>query len=81
MWDWAREERILECGEDIFIGVLSQTTIRIADLPEIESAYEEECFCGSCISTDLKGTEAEIQLPLKRSSRFQRLVPNPSWLV
>ena len=28
-----------------------------------------------------KGTEAEIQLPLKRSSRFQRLFPNPSWLV
>ena len=27
------------------------------------------------------GTEAEIQLPLKRSSRFQRLFPNPSWLV
>ena len=29
----------------------------------------------------LYGTEAEIQLPLKRSSRFQRLFPNPSWLV
>ena len=27
------------------------------------------------------GTEAEIQLLLKRSSRFQRLFPNPSWLV
>ena len=27
------------------------------------------------------GTEAEIQLPLKRSSRFQCLFPNPSWLV
>ena len=27
------------------------------------------------------GTETEIQLPLKRSSRFQRLFPNPSWLV
>ena len=27
------------------------------------------------------GTEAEIQFPLKRSSRFQRLFPNPSWLV
>ena len=27
------------------------------------------------------GTEAEIQLPLKRSSRFQRLFRNPSWLV
>ena len=27
------------------------------------------------------GTEVEIQLPLKRSSRFQRLFPNPSWLV
>ena len=27
------------------------------------------------------GTEAVIQLPLKRSSRFQRLFPNPSWLV
>ena len=27
------------------------------------------------------GTEAEIQLPLKRFSRFQRLFPNPSWLV
>ena len=26
-------------------------------------------------------TEAEIQHPLKRSSRFQRLFPNPSWLV
>ena len=26
-------------------------------------------------------TEVEIQLPLKRSSRFQRLFPNPSWLV
>ena len=25
--------------------------------------------------------EADIQLPLKRSSRFQRLFPNPSWLV
>ena len=30
---------------------------------------------------DGDGTEAEIQLPLKRSSRFQRLFPNPSWLV
>ena len=27
------------------------------------------------------GMGAEIQLPLKRSSRFQRLFPNPSWLV
>ena len=27
------------------------------------------------------GTEAEIQLPLKRSSRSQCLFPNPSWLV
>ena len=27
------------------------------------------------------GTEAENQLPLKRSSRFQRFFPNPSWLV
>ena len=25
--------------------------------------------------------EAEIHLPLRRSSRFQRLFPNPSWLV
>ena len=25
--------------------------------------------------------EAEIQLLLKRVSRFQRLFPNPSWLV
>ena len=29
----------------------------------------------------ITGTEVEIQLPLKRSSRFQRLCPNPSWLV
>ena len=29
----------------------------------------------------IHGTEAETQLPLKRSSRFQRLFPNPSWLV
>ena len=28
-----------------------------------------------------EGTETEIQLPLKRSSRFQRLFPNPSWLM
>ena len=27
------------------------------------------------------GTEAEIQLPLKRSFRFQRRFSNPSWLV
>ena len=27
------------------------------------------------------GTEAEIQLPLEEVSRFQRLFPNPSWLV
>ena len=26
------------------------------------------------------GTATEIQLPLERSSRFQRLFPNPSWL-
>ena len=26
-------------------------------------------------------TEVVIQLPLKRSTRFQRLFPNPSWLV
>ena len=40
-----------------------------------------------CVKNDLSqiiqidGTEAETQLPLKRSSRFQRLFPNPSWLV
>ena len=50
-------------------------------------------LCGSDIDVNIKieiinklrsqnhGTEAEIQLPLKRSSRFQRLFPNPSWLV
>ena len=27
------------------------------------------------------GTESEIQLPLIRSSRFQRLFPTPNWLV
>ena len=29
----------------------------------------------------INGTEAEIQLPLKSSFRFQRLFLNPSWLV
>ena len=33
------------------------------------------------IRHETEGTEAEIQLPLKRFSRFQRLFPNPSWLV
>ena len=28
-----------------------------------------------------KGSEAKIQLPLKRSSRFQRFFPNFSWFV
>ena len=32
-------------------------------------------------NSNIISTEAEIQLPLKRSSRFQRLFPNPSWLV
>ena len=31
--------------------------------------------------TEALGTEAEIQFPLKRSSRFQHLFPNPSWSV
>ena len=34
-----------------------------------------------CLLILFWGTEADIQLPLKRSSRFQRLFPNPSWLV
>ena len=33
------------------------------------------------ISADRWGMEVEIQLPLKRSSIFQHLFPNPSWLV
>ena len=36
---------------------------------------------GERIKLKGEGTEAEIQLPLKRSSRFQRLFPNSSWLV
>ena len=34
-----------------------------------------------CNNSVYRGMKAEIQLPLKRSSRFQRLFPNPSWLV
>ena len=30
---------------------------------------------------DVDGTEAENQLPLKRSTRFQCLFPNPNWLM
>ena len=38
-------------------------------------------YCSGDSMDHVGGKEAEIQLPLKRSSRFQRLFPNPSWLV
>ena len=42
-------------------------------------------YCSSnnrvVISVDDTGTEAEIQLSLNRSSRFQCIFPNPCWLV
>ena len=44
-------------------------------LPRVLFGFKLNCDIHSV------GTEAETQLPLKRSSRFQRLFPNPSWLV
>ena len=59
---------------------------------QFQSEYKEMYILELSVSVNLNflaflqhmnymGTEAEIQLPLKRSSRFQRLFPNPSWLV
>ena len=48
---------------------------------EVEFQLPLKRFPNSSISLLIYGTEAEIHLPLKRSSRFQRLFPNPSWLV
>ena len=44
---------------------------------------ENALLCGgNCIAFPVwYGTEAKIQLPLKRFSKFQFLCPNPSWLV
>ena len=51
--------------------------------------FQTHVFVIKCANTQItslrflrtQGTEAEIQLPLERSSRFQHLFPNPSWLV
>ena len=68
----------------IKVFVLKQNNIdkeKNQKIEEYASVHNEEEWQRDGMLKIQGGTEAEIQLPLKRSSRFQCLFPNPSWLV
>ena len=64
--------------ETVVCKAFIQDIFNICNFNNIHSHPADHQFKGT---SHVRVREAEIQLPLKRSSRFQRLFPNPSWLV